>query len=458
MKKWLAILLLLLFMHSHGNDRIALKLTGLNGQQAYLTSLSGDQLTLVDSTIANIEGVEFNLSNGSIIGVYRILFVHPEQLNERTRQIPYIEFIYNHENVILQSDIQRLREFPEIIESKENRVYYNFLENLARLENKLQLLKSVLDGYPKNERFYTQVQKEFKQVANDRMAYIDKMVLDFTGTYAAKLMRMHQMPVPNASLDEQAELNYLKAHFFDYINFYDPLLINSNAYTDKVIEYLSLYRQNATNQADQEAAFIEAVDNLIPEVEGNPEVYNFILNYLVTGFEKFGMDKVIDHIAVNYQAKECESGRPDIIQKRLEAFRKMAVGNAVPNFVIENHLGQTISLNSFDNQYKAIVFWSTQCPHCMNMMPLIDAWYKKNAPDKNVEVIAISIDTNAADWLNVIEKYRFDWHNYCSFNGWDDEVVQAYNIYATPTIFIVDRNDEIVAKPVEFNEFERFFE
>jgi hypothetical protein len=35
---------------------------------------------------------------------------------------------------------------------------------------------------------------------------------------------------------------------------------------------------------------------------------------------------------------------------------------------------------------------------------------------------------------------------------WDGKVATDYNIYATPTMFLIDKKMKIIAKPISFNE------
>ena len=54
---------------------------------------------------------------------------------------------------------------------------------------------------------------------------------------------------------------------------------------------------------------------------------------------------------------------------------------------------------------------------------------------------------NSLPWVNVREP-----------GGWDGKVARRFNIYATPTMFILDRNRKILAKPVTYRDFKKEME
>ena len=87
-------------------------------------------------------------------------------------------------------------------------------------------------------------------------------------------------------------------------------------------------------------------------------------------------------------------------------------------------------------------------------MPKIKDWYISDRP-ANVEVIAISIDTVKTNWISYVEEMDLPWINAHEPQGWEGKSASDYNIYATPTIFVLDRKRIIRAKPLTFRELKR---
>jgi thiol-disulfide isomerase/thioredoxin len=113
-----------------------------------------------------------------------------------------------------------------------------------------------------------------------------------------------------------------------------------------------------------------------------------------------------------------------------------------------------IALSAIDHQYTLVVFWATTCPHCNKMIPRLKEWYVESR-EADLEVLAISIDTSRSAWRERSAELDLPWINCNESGGWNGKVAMDYNIYATPTIFLLDRDRKILAKPVTFYEFRK---
>ncbi|MBE9484787.1 MAG: redoxin domain-containing protein, partial [Bacteroidetes bacterium] len=248
-------------------------------------------------------------------------------------------------------------------------------------------------------------------------------------------------------------LSFNQSHYFDDVDFGDTSLINTNVFTAKAIDYLGFYSINSQNKELQEQVFIRAVDTVLLKAMENGKVYDFLMQYLIEGFEMYGFDRVISHIAENYEpANICvNEDRKSELQKRMENLRKLAIGNIAPDIVIENAQGEKLNLAGIDSELTVILFWASWCPHCNQMIPGLKRLYQEgDVPD--FEILAISIDTSATDYMQALAVQQTAWINYAELNGWDSKAVVDYSIYATPTMFILDRNRKILGRPVSVSD------
>ena len=60
--------------------------------------------------------------------------------------------------------------------------------------------------------------------------------------------------------------------------------------------------------------FIKTVDIIVSKTDGNLKVHDFVLDYLVQGFELFKMEKVLNHISESYLQKGCETDNKTLLQ------------------------------------------------------------------------------------------------------------------------------------------------
>jgi thiol-disulfide isomerase/thioredoxin len=127
----------------------------------------------------------------------------------------------------------------------------------------------------------------------------------------------------------------------------------------------------------------------------------------------------------------------------------------VSNISLNNPNGRKISLDDIDSKRTLIVFYSSECPHCRELMPKLDELYEKQA-DKEIEILAVSLDEKKADWIDYIEENELSYINVSAAEGWDSQTAQDYSIYATPMMFLVDEAKEIIVKPTTFQGVKKY--
>jgi thiol-disulfide isomerase/thioredoxin len=114
-----------------------------------------------------------------------------------------------------------------------------------------------------------------------------------------------------------------------------------------------------------------------------------------------------------------------------------------------------VNLYDIDSKYTLVIFWASWCPHCNEMMPKILNIYQSSIDQKKMEIMAVSIDKDNIEWQQNLKEHQFTWINVSDLKGWDSQAAIDYNIYATPTMFLLDRNKKIVAKPITFEELKQ---
>jgi hypothetical protein len=68
---------------------------------------------------------------------------------------------------------------------------------------------------------------------------------------------------------------------------------------------------------------------------------------------------------------------------------------------------------------------------------------------QNFDVITISLDEDIEMWNSFIaENGLTSFTNICDGEGWDGNMAELYNIYATPTFFLLHKG-KILGNPIE---------
>jgi peroxiredoxin len=422
------------------------KISGLDRQKIFLLSIYGERINKVDSTNSDSTGkFAFSIPEKLPVGMYRVA----------AGKDLIIDIIVNHENVEFETSVFAVADSLRFISSVENQLYYFYMRRDQKTQQKLELLTPVIDFYPENNVFYKDAAAEFELSQQELGNILDSLKKKYPDSYAVRIFGLQQTPFLPSTLKQSDRLNYLKAHYLDNIDFTDTLLLHSNAWSNKAISYLSLYSNNRYTQQQLEAEFIKGVTVILSKASVNPYIFKFLLDYYVGGFDKYHFDEVISYMAENFQDPfACEDqDRKSNLQKKLDNFKKISVGKTAPDLEVPDKNGKPVTLNSIKNDYTLVIFWSSECSHCAEMMPKVKQFYDKQKP-KKVEIIAVSLDTDKKEWTDFIRDNKFNWIDVSDLKGFEGKAADDYNIYATPTMFLLDKEKKIIAKPVSYRELE----
>jgi len=399
----------------------------------------GDKHRFVDSTRTDANGwFSFDLNKNIAPGLYSIAF----------DKNPIFNFIYNREDITLKYEAGGNTP-PEFIFSMENLIYYDYLLQSEKYGQKSGMMIDILQYYPANDSFYQYTEEHFYGLQDEFIEYTDRIQKEYSHTLVSHIIKSDRplMYPPDFSWEEM--LVYNQQNFLNEVDFSDTILLNTNVLTGKAIDYLAFYSANNMSKDVQEHYFIQAVDTILHKAMDNDVVYNFLMQYLIEGFDMYGFDRVISHIAENYEpANTCiNEERKSELQKRVENLRRLAVGNRAPDIEIKKPDGTLLHIGDIDSEVILVLFWASWCPHCEEMIPDLKKAYNDSAL-LDFEVLSISIDTSSMDYSNALAGQAASWINYSDFKGWDSTPANDFSIYATPTMFLVDRNRNILARPV----------
>jgi peroxiredoxin len=418
---------------------------GYGGGKVYLMSIYGEKTTPIDSAVADTAGAFRFAMNGRLPGTYRVYWTKEG----------YVDLIWNREDVRFTTTAKAPDDSLKIVTSVENRINLAF-SGLDRVnQSKLQLLIPVLDYYPVKDAFYQSVAMEMERIQRMQLNTLDSLAKLYPASFAVRVARVYQSPFIPSSLAREERMNFLKLHYFDKVDFSDTALLRSMVFANKAISYLAIYSNNRLPQKQLEAEFIKAVTAMLGAASVSPGIFKFWLDYLVGGFDKYHFDEVITYIADNFQDPfSCEDQqRKTALQKKLETFKKIAVGKVAPEISAPDPKGKTVSLTAVASEYTLVVFWSSECPHCAAMMPRLKEIYESQKP-KRLEVFSVSIDTSRTAWTGFLKEQKLSWINISDLKGFNGRAADDYNIYATPTMFLLDRQKKILAKPISLPELE----
>lgn len=442
--KIVSIFLLLSSVLSAQNYKMNGEIVGLASGLVTISDFYGNEDKVVDSIFSSAEGkFSYVFPNDFGTGMYRLRFGEKQ----------FMDIIYNHEDIVFESHLNALIDSLDFVKSHENQLYFEYLNQRNLMEYKLELLGPVVTYFPQDDKFYDDVQQRFSEIREEYEHFVDDMVSDNSKTYVSRIIKADHTPSPPINLGQMESMMFMRENFFSSIDFSDTSLLYSNIISGKVMQYLSFYQNNRMSKDQLEVEFIKAVNKIMDVTIVNSLVYEYVLDYLIGGFESYGFDRVITYIADNVNLEEScvNSERKAELEKKVESLKKFAVGKKVPDFTTSDLGGKQITLSEINSKYTLLVFWATWCPHCTRLIPELEQIYSTDSKEK-LEIVSVSLDESKEELQAFLDQGTYPWINISDFKKWNGEVVQKFDVYATPTMYLLSDDQTIIAKPMTFDE------
>lgn len=450
-KTIIAILVMVPGMLIAQQYEIKVEMNGLSkDRKVYLHQYYGSAKMPVDSTLSAENGLVRFLVPGSIAtGLYHL----------KPNGNQGIDLIFNTDDIHLKTKLFHPIDSMEVLKSTENRIYYNYLAYRKMSEMKLEMLHPLILNFPAEDPLYDDMKKRYDLIQWEQNEYYNTLIEENNETFAAQLVTMERYPYIDTSISIDKRNAYFREHYFDNITFNDTSLLRSPAISSRVINYFWLYRNPNHDKLEQEMEFLDAADRVMIETEENPDIYEFVVDYLIGGFERYGFDNVVTYIAETYQQSgSCTNEKmKKEMQQKVQSIQQTATGSIGKDINLENIQGQKISLSSIEKEYTLLVFWASWCPHCTEMLPDMKQLYKDYS-DKSFEIYAVSLDNTNEEWKNTVEEHQLQWINVSELAGWETQAARDYNVFGTPTYYVVNSKREIVAKPQTVKAIGKFLE
>ena len=414
-----------------------------------LASYYGDRFRVFDSIDTRSGFFYFMLSDDTPPGIFRIIYA--DRVDSVRNQNRFVEFIFNRENIeifVASTDRGPVLYFENSI---ENLVYKGFMEFELYYEAKLMSVYGQL--YPIREGADDAV-LHYNAIQRERESYMDSITQLYPDLYAVRIMNAFRAPIIPGEISHRQRIDTLKVCFFDQAPMDDPMLLYAPVYTFKLIDYLSLYRVDTLTKNQQEVAFMEAVDWIMLNVSREGELRTFVVEFLLEGFDLLKMERVQMHLADHYLDENCESDIVELVLSRMGGYKKMTPGQLAPDFILRDVEGRNFQLSEPGHTYVLVLFWSSTCEACRELLPELHDWYLTEN-NYDLEVVAISIDTSVANFEYLYKQIGPAWITAHDPLGWHGKLSSDYHVYATPSLFLLDRERTILARPGSFRQFQR---
>ncbi|ROL57524.1 DUF5106 domain-containing protein [Bacteroidetes/Chlorobi group bacterium ChocPot_Mid] len=404
-------------------------------KNAYLYNYYWGKYNLIDTAKVINGEFEFRLATDSPVGVYKIR-ISPDKVIEN--------IIFNNEDIELTADYKNLTETLEFQKSQENKIYLLYNNYLNREKNRDKALNYLLTFYQEEDTFYKNIQDEFKKIRENNRLVINQLMNDNKNLIVTKLIKYEQLPYPEND-STLSIIQFLYEHFWDNFDFNDTLLLYSPILDSKINDYFTLYENASLSRDEQEENFKIPADKLLKITQNNDKIFNFIVEKILNDSETFGLLNLYQYVADKILSDiTCvDESQIQEIQNKSIKLSHLTVGNTAIDFEITKE----IKLSDIKSDFTLLIFWDSQCPHCFKTLSELKSFYNE-AKKRNFEIVGVSNDTSSVELKKAIIERGYKWFNVCDFKGWQSTLFKKYNILATPTMFLLDKNKKIISRPI----------
>ncbi len=416
----------------------------LAGQQVRLIGIDGFGIYAIDSTKVSEQGV-FKLNYA-----------------DKDRGMGYLAAADNkayfvvlaNEDIQLKGEVLSVPESIVTISGKENKLFVQYAVEHPKREQALSAwvyLRKIYQAdslfakqkYPQ-QAIETEMQR-IKQEDNDFLKSLDPESYVSWFLPTRKLVSSVSTVAQYRTEEIPATLEAFRKMDYTYERLYKSGLLKD------AIESHFWLLENMGQPLDTVYKEINISTNfLITNLSKNEKKFNEITKYLFDLLERQSLLQASEYLAIKVLTQNSCTVNDDLA-KQLESYRAMKKGNTAPDIVFSGDVlksGLVIKtpnrLSDIQSSYKVVIFGASWCPKCAEeltqLLPLYEKW-----KSKGVEVVFISLDTDKAVFKNFTSIFPFI--SMCDYKKWGTQVVKDYYVFATPTLFILDKDQKIILRP-----------
>ena len=373
-------------------------------------------------------------------------------------------------------------------QSPDNDVFYDFQRYSAERGRQFQQLNEQLRTAASDD-LRNSLRANLQSLLRERTEYIEELIDANSHLYISKWLKTlipSENYVPEAPTDDAGNVidpnfryRWWRAHFFDNLNIYDPDMLRTQFYEEKMFEYLTRVIPQHTDTVCVE------IDKMLTNAQADDAIFRYIL---VTLFNHFLESKDLVRGAVvpeNVWAcitekwyipyahwsteetmenlkKEINDIKPNLIGNRAppmemlmilppEHFRVAAMDTAIK---FDPHAGRMVNDfrndNEMKNKFTVIYFWDFTCGHCRTgIQELFKLW--EDNKHKGLQVITVqtyySQRQDKGRWIDLVNEQNFfgaGWFN--TWSPYNHEFRRLYNTATVPVLYLLDENFDILLR------------
>lgn len=431
--------------------KIDVKISDLKEQEIYLGYYYGDK-TYVKDTIKLDENGKGTFQGDSLLdqGIYIVVLPSKN----------YFDILVGEDQQFyVETSSDDLINNLKIKGSEENSSFKDFQKFMMDKQKASLQIQEEIKKYNEDSDSVKLLENQLKVLSNEVKDNWDKVISENEGKLLGVIINAMKNPeIPEIEVPEEVEnkdsvrwfhsYNYNRQHYLDNIDFSDKRFLRTPIFHNKLETF---FTRILVQDPD---TLIFYIDKIIEQTESDKEMFQYVVRYLFNTYSQsniMGMDKVLVHMADVYYLTDKVDWLDEENEKNLKEhvakLRFNLVGNYAQDLKMETYTEEYARLYDIEAKYTLIYFFEPDCGHCKKVTPKVYELYQEYDRSE-FEVLAVYTQTNKEEWTEYIANKGYeDW-----INVWDPYNLTNfrffYNIYSTPTIYLLDENKKIIAKRI----------
>ncbi len=403
------------------------------------------------------------------------------------------EFIYNNEDINIETEGPDYIGKMKVKKSEENKVFIAYVHFITTQKAKAQAISTERDKLDKSSVQYKALNDELNAVSKEVLTYQNELIKNNPGKFVSSIVYMSQdviVPEPPVDangvvLDSNFRFNYFRKHYFDHVDFTNDALVNSAIFHSKLEYYFSNKMMIQHWDTVNKYAF-QLCDQLNP----TSKMFEYCVSWITSHYGKskqMGMDKVYIYMADRYYCSKNKEGKSPafwMTEDKLKELcdkvvvqKNLVMGVVPPNLILKD-TSDAKWVNMYadlDAEYTVLYFWDPECGHCKKITPKLQTLYAQKFKDRGIEIYSVgkAVGDDFEKWKKFIRDNKLEFINVAVTESLYTAAKQdarqfipkyttieslnyqsTYDIYATPRIFVLNKKHEIIAKQISISQLE----
>jgi hypothetical protein len=428
----------------------------------------GNKQFLIDSAKLDANGIAVFKGDKKLQGgIYMIVF--PEKNG-------WVECIVDKQQYFkIEADTSNIANTTTFTGSPDNVLFNDYQKKAYEIGNKIASIRKIMGEKP-NDTTASEKNAQIAQLGKEIQDYRENLQKKHPELLLSSIFKLLSEPTvppgsehPGGKYDSGYAYQFYKNHFWDGISFADERLIRTPVLQGRFDRY---YDQVLPQSPDSIKLY---ADRMLEESKPSEEMFKFILSSLTEKYvnpKYMGQDAIFVHLFEKYfLTGQADSWMNEKYKKFVfdRGYSLMAnvIGAKAPELPMIDTAGKKFSLYSIQAPFTVICFWDPTCGHCKEDVPKIDSIFQKKWKANGVSLIGVMTDGGKENWIKFIKDNNLKgWRHIYQTDETKEAILksnkpgyrQLYDVYQTPTIYLLDKDKNIIAKKITYQQVDEFMD